>query len=170
MEKQEQDLIQNLKGKLENYLLSFDIKRKGQLFSCINPEHEDSDPSCSISGKGNKEIFHCFGCGVAGDIFHAAHYLEGLPIHGPEFFTVTLASLAKRFNLPFEPRQLSESEKERILLRNAVNDASQTIVNFALKDWNKDPVPEHVAIIKARNISEQSVKEFKIAIHLCIII
>ena len=164
MAKQEQDLIHELMDRLEPYLNSFDIKREGNFFSCINPDHEDSTPSCSIGGKGNKQLFHCFGCGVAGNIFHAAHYLEQLPIHGPEFFSITLASLAKRFDLKYEPKELSESEKERIQLRNAVNDASQTIVNFALNDWNKDPVPDYIAMIKSRNITEQSVKEFRIGV------
>lgn len=162
MASQEQELISLLMGKLETYLNTFDIKRKGSLFSCINPEHHDEDPSCSIGGQGNKEIFHCFGCGVAGNIFHAAHYLEGYPIHGTEFFTITLPKLANKFGIEYTPRELSESEKEKIQLYNAVNDASQTIVHFVTRDWNKDPVPEHVAIIKDRSITEESVKEFKI--------
>ncbi|HLD91320.1 MAG TPA: DnaB-like helicase C-terminal domain-containing protein [Patescibacteria group bacterium] len=101
-------------------------------------------------------------CGVAGNIFHAAHYLEGLPIHGPEFFTTTLTSLAKRFGIEYKPTELSETAKEKITLMNAYNDASQVIVNFAKKDWNTTPVPSHVNMIKVRNINENSIDDFGI--------
>lgn len=101
-------------------------------------------------------------CGIAGDIFHAAHYLEKLPIHGPEFFTVTLPALAKRFDLPYTPTELSDTEKEKIMYMNAYNDASQTVVNFALRDWKKESVHAHVQMIQSRNITERSVKDFRI--------
>ena len=162
MERQEQEVIDKIKGNLDTYLTQMNVERSGNFFRCISPDHDDSSPSCSIGGKKNRTVFHCFGCGTAGDIFHAAHYLENLPIHGPEFFTATLPSLAKRFNIDYTPRTLSDSEKELITVMNAYNDASQTIVNFALRDWKKTPVPDHVSMIQERNITERSVKDFRI--------
>lgn len=44
-------------------------KHRGQdlLINCLNPEHEDSNPSMSISSVTG--VFHCFSCGFKGDIF-----------------------------------------------------------------------------------------------------
>lgn len=50
--------------------LGLSLKKKGRslFFRCINPAHEDSDPSCSISTQ--KQGYHCFGgasfCPVCG--------------------------------------------------------------------------------------------------------
>lgn len=162
MDKTEQDFVmKKLTRELKAYLETHDVKIGiDKKFQCINPAHEDKDPSCSIGGAYEGTIFHCFGCGVAGTIFTAAHFLEGLPIHGPEFFTVTLVSLCEKYNIPYEPRELNEDEKAAILLRNACADASQVISNFVLRDWDKD-VP-HIKIIKDREITRESVQEFGI--------
>ena len=44
-------------------------KHRGQdlLINCLNPEHEDRNPSMSISSVTG--VFHCFSCGFKGDIF-----------------------------------------------------------------------------------------------------
>lgn len=45
-------------------------------FSCINPEHDDSDPSMGIDpNTGNA---HCFGCGVSYDVIECIKALENL--------------------------------------------------------------------------------------------
>ena len=55
-----------IKGKLREYLemKNIDIRKK---FRCLNPEHEDSDPSMSFDRKRDKA--HCFGCDADYDIF-----------------------------------------------------------------------------------------------------
>ena len=41
-----------------------DLKKSGSASLCVCPFHPDKNPSMSV----NKEFFHCFGCGVSGDI------------------------------------------------------------------------------------------------------
>jgi len=42
------------------------LNKSGQHYYCINPNHKDSKPSLSINEKDN--YFHCFGCGIGGDV------------------------------------------------------------------------------------------------------
>jgi energy-coupling factor transporter ATP-binding protein EcfA2 len=48
--------------------------------SCPNPDHPDSDPSCSFNTK--KNVFMCFKCGFGGDIYTLAALNKGYPVPG----------------------------------------------------------------------------------------
>ena len=45
-------------------------------FSCLNPEHEDHNPSMSFDQRRNR--CHCFSCGADYDIFDVAQIQTGL--------------------------------------------------------------------------------------------
>lgn len=53
------EAIEALYPFLEEYLQSKGIDTSGH-FSCLSPDHADTDPSCSIAPSG--KAFHCFGC------------------------------------------------------------------------------------------------------------
>lgn len=57
-----------LKSKLPDYLgeLGIDTSKK---FNCINPYHDDKNPSMGLDTKNGSTSVHCFGCGVSWDIF-----------------------------------------------------------------------------------------------------
>ncbi len=57
--------------------LGLALKKKGRslFFRCINPAHEDSDPSCSISVE--KQGYHCFGCEASGDVITLVQAVRG---------------------------------------------------------------------------------------------
>ncbi len=99
------EVIKKLQSHLNDYLQShgFDTAK---MFSCINPEHEDSTPSCGSNGK----TFHCFGCSGAGDIFQAANFLEQKPLVGKEFVLENLMYLADKYNIEVDSTPLTEDE------------------------------------------------------------
>ena len=43
------------------------LKRSGRNFFGLCPFHNEKSPSFSVSP--DKQIFHCFGCGVGGNVF-----------------------------------------------------------------------------------------------------
>jgi DNA primase len=52
------------------------LKPKGRDFVCNCPFHKEKTPSLSIST--SKQIWHCFGCGLGGDIFKFVSLIENL--------------------------------------------------------------------------------------------
>jgi replicative DNA helicase len=56
-----------IRGKLEEYLSFKGIKITARPFRCLNPMHEDNNPSMSFDRKRNK--VHCFACGADYDTF-----------------------------------------------------------------------------------------------------
>ena len=62
----------NVQELLDKKEISYEDKGDDFLVSCFNPDHEDAHPSLRIdSGTG---MFHCFSCGIKGDVF--AHFGE----------------------------------------------------------------------------------------------
>src|SRR6056300_1094424 len=58
----------NVQELLENKQVPFLPKGKDFVVSCLNPEHDDSNPSMRIDQITG--IFNCFSCGFKGNIFH----------------------------------------------------------------------------------------------------
>ncbi len=73
------EMIQKIKSEidLKSYIESIGhtFKKAGKSYLCRCPfkSHEDSTPSFSVTP--DKNLFHCFGCGIGGDIFtFVMHY------------------------------------------------------------------------------------------------
>jgi DNA primase len=52
------------------------LEKKGRNYVGLCPFHQEKTPSFSVNSE--KQIFHCFGCGVGGDIFKFVMLSEGL--------------------------------------------------------------------------------------------
>lgn len=52
------------------------LKRSGRNFLGLCPFHKEKTPSFSVSP--DKQIFHCFGCGVGGDVLNFICKIENV--------------------------------------------------------------------------------------------
>lgn len=163
-------VIKELIHNLRPYLVSQGVHIDNQgFFSCIHPEHPDNHPSCSIN-KGNAEyedqVFHCFSCNRAGNIFNAVHWLEGMPLHDNEFWTITVAELCKRFNIEYKPIELSEDQKREYQDLKAIKDAVGIISSMSWIDQSKTTLTDHVGIkhLIDRGITEETIRKYNIGI------
>lgn len=123
-----QEVVEKLQDQLVSYLKSQNVEFNSTgKFSCPSPDHEDSSPSCSIVPNSGDRIFHCFGCSNSGNIFKAAHYLEGLPLAGPGWLHTTVKTLCERFNIDPPDVELSKEDQELLEIYNAYEDAARFI-------------------------------------------
>ena len=67
------------------------LKRSGRNFFGLCPFHNEKSPSFSVSP--DKQIFHCFGCGVGGNVFSFVSKIEGIT------FKEAVENLAERSNI-----------------------------------------------------------------------
>lgn len=103
-------IISQVRERLVDYLvMQGRAPDKRGKFLCPVPEHGDTNPSATIL-RANPQVWCCPVCGAKGSIFHAAEHLEGLPIRGTEFITVTLKSLTERLGIHFEVRPPTKEE------------------------------------------------------------
>lgn len=120
-------------------------------FKCISPSHDDKNPSMGIAP--SKKVFHCFSCGVSGNIFTARHWLEGKPIVGTEFLLENMVPIAKEYGVDVELETLTEEKAYELDTYRAyraaadyvTNSNRSKIFNEAIKDrkWNESICKEY---------------------------
>nr|WP_041722759.1 DNA primase [Caldicellulosiruptor saccharolyticus] len=84
------------------------LKRVGVNFRALCPFHSEKTPSFYVSPA--KQIFHCFGCGVGGNVIHFVMRMENLT------FTEALKVLAEKAKIDIDFSQ-SQSAKDRALAK-----------------------------------------------------
>jgi len=98
------------------------LRKTGKNHLGLCPFHSEKTPSFNVNA--DKQIFHCFGCGVGGDAFKFLELQEGLN------FPEAVKSLASRggVTLPADTRSRREdkqSEDERKALLGIIADAAE---------------------------------------------
>jgi DNA primase catalytic core len=99
-------VIEDVKLCLPDYLADHghEQKRRSDKFRCPNEgahKHGDRDPSATFVPGSKKTVWHCFACGERGNVFHAAYWLENMPIKGSGFID-TLLKLADQYHIRYE--------------------------------------------------------------------
>ena len=83
------------------------LKRSGRNYFGLCPFHNEKSPSFSVSP--DKQIFHCFGCGVGGNVFTFLMKIEGIS------FIEAIQNLAERANIVLPKLENNEeSGKEEL--------------------------------------------------------
>ena len=83
------------------------LKRSGRNFFGLCPFHNEKSPSFSVSP--DKQIFHCFGCGVGGNVITFVSKIEGIN------FIETVQMLAERANIQLPTLENSVDSQKEIL-------------------------------------------------------
>lgn len=111
--------------------------RRTKRFPCLNPDahrNGDKDPSASFVRGTSDTVWHCFSCGERGTIVHAAHWLEDMPIRGPEFSS-TVRTLCDRYGVHYED---DEALQRRVT-------ANATIAAVVAKGREHETVREYIS-------------------------
>ena len=92
------------------------LTRRGKDYVALCPFHQEKTPSFTVSRE--KQIFHCFGCGTGGNVFHFLMAMENLT------FPEAVRQLAERAGLPVpvagEGGEKKARLESRILEMNAL--------------------------------------------------
>ncbi|MGE5173626.1 MAG: DNA primase [Betaproteobacteria bacterium] len=129
------------------------LKKTGKNNVGLCPFHAEKTPSFSVNP--DKQIFHCFGCGVGGDVFKFLELQEGLS------FPEAVKRLADRtgIRLPADSRPHREDKKagdERAALLKIVADAA----DYFSKELDGPVGSAARAYLKKRGVSDAIIKNF----------
>ena len=101
------DQVQSLNDIVEVISAYVPLKRAGRSFKANCPFHQEKTPSFIVNP--DKQIFHCFGCGVGGDVFSFLMKYEQMT------FPEALRRLAERVHVTLpESQSLSSHERSQI--------------------------------------------------------
>ena len=129
------------------------LKRSGRNFFGLCPFHNEKSPSFSVSP--DKQIFHCFGCGVGGNVFTFLSKIEGIN------FVEAVQILAERANIQL-PTFENHADAAREELRAKVYKVNEFTAQYYHENLYKPTAKIAQEYVKKRKLSNETLKSFRI--------
>ena len=129
------------------------LKRSGRNYFGLCPFHNEKSPSFSVSP--DKQIFHCFGCGVGGNVFSFISKIEGIS------FIDAVQNLAGRANISLPTLQNNE-DSEREELKAKVYKVNEFTAEFYHQNLYKPEAKIAQEYVKKRKLSNETLKAYRI--------
>lgn len=145
-------LLEEIKSKIDivDFISDYvNLKKTGQNYKANCPFHSEKTPSFMVSQ--SKQIFHCFGCGIGGDVVSFLMKHENLS------FGEALRHIAKKAGIKITDFTVSKDfyeKRDKILLVN------KEAINFFVKTLNNSEAAS--AYLKKRGIHVESIQRFSI--------
>ena len=129
------------------------LKRSGRNYFGLCPFHNEKSPSFSVSP--DKQIFHCFGCGVGGNVISFISKIEGIG------FKEAIEVLAEKANikLPTIDNNIDSKKEELKAKVYKVNSFAAEFYHKKLYEPSSKIAQEYV---KKRQLNNETLKSFKI--------
>lgn len=129
------------------------LKRSGRNFFGLCPFHKEKSPSFSVSP--DKQIFHCFGCGVGGNVIHFVSKIENLS------FKETIELLAERSGIQLPTLNNYEDDK-KARLKAKVYEINEETAKFYHENLYQPTSKQAQEYIKKRKLDNRTLKAFTI--------
>ncbi|MFH1824013.1 MAG: DNA primase [Candidatus Firestonebacteria bacterium] len=133
--------VSNIVGTISDYV---SLRKAGVNFKGLCPFHVEKTPSFLVSPA--KQIFHCFGCGVGGNVFHFISKVENLN------FIDAVKFLAEKNGIRLALAGVKEDIKEEIY---KINELAAKF--FKEKLLESKSVQDY---LKRRNINNETINRF----------
>lgn len=120
-----------------------------QSFKALCPFHNEKTPSFFVSR--DKQIWHCFGCSLGGDIFEFIKRIDGVE------FAEALRILAKKAGVVLKREDVTASNYRTKLMA-----AIETAARFYEKNlWDKDGAYALEYLRTGRGLKDSTIKQFR---------
>lgn len=129
------------------------LKRSGRSYFGLCPFHNEKSPSFAVSP--DKQIFHCFGCGVGGNVFHFLGKIENID------FRETVQILAERAGITLPVLENGEDNKKQ-QLKEQIYQINKVTAEFYHKNLYLPTSKVAQEYIKKRKLDNNTLKSFKI--------
>ena len=135
------------------------LEKKGGTYWACCPFHHEKTASFHIDE--NRQFYHCFGCGVSGNVITLVKEMENVD------FVDAVKMLAERANLPlpkttFDGDRAAEVKRKRDTFLKIMNDCA----HFYLDNLNSGKAEAHINYILSREIPAGVVRSFGLGASL----
>jgi DNA primase len=130
-----------------------DLRRAGARWTGLCPFHDERTPSFSVEPQ--EKLYHCFGCGVGGDVIKFVEEKEGLG------FADAVELLADRYGVELEREQEDpRAEAKREQRRRLEQLLERTASYYASYLWDSKEAGKAREYLAERGLSEEALKAF----------
>ena len=130
-----------------------DLRRQGARIVGLCPFHEERTPSFSVDPQ--EKLYHCFGCGVGGDVIKFVEEKDGLG------FVEAVEMLADRYGVEIErDREDPRAEARRARQRRLEQLLERTAAYYANYLWESKEGAKARDYLAGRGLAEQTLRDF----------
>ncbi len=132
------------------------LKKSGQNFTGLCPFHAEKSPSFAVHP--TKQIYHCFGCQVGGDVFKFVMEMEKCP------FPEAIRIVAEKCGIAVPaPREHSPEERQQNQQRTVILEMHRVAQAFFTKQLESTPEGRVAgAYLEDRGLTPQVIEQFGI--------
>lgn len=128
------------------------LKRKGNSHSACCPFHHEKTPSFHVSRE--KQMYHCFGCGVGGNVF------TFLMEHENFTFPEALEVLAERAGYDLPKQEMSAEAKRQADARTRIKDMNKLAAGYFHYLLKTDHGANAFQYLKDRGLTDETITKF----------
>jgi DNA primase len=129
------------------------LKKRGRKHVGLCPFHSEKTPSFTVDSE--KQLFHCFGCGVGGDVFTLLMEKENLT------FPEALNQLAERYHVPLPQKARLSPELQK--LEEKITKINETALAFFRQSLFHTKEGETAqAYLRQRRLSSETIEALKV--------
>jgi DNA primase len=128
------------------------LRKRGKNYIGLCPFHNEKTPSFTVSDE--KQIFHCFGCHIGGNIFKFLMEYKKIS------FVEAVQEVAEQLGIPLEYYEsvgYEEQQSEQEMLYDINTEAAKYFLNNLLND---DEAENARAYLQKRNLKQQTIRSF----------
>ena len=129
------------------------LTRKGRNYFGLCPFHSEKSPSFSVSP--DRQIFHCFGCGVGGNVYTFLMKIEGIT------FKEALEQLAERANIQL-PKLENNADTAKEELKAKVYKVNEFTAEFYHQNLYKPTAKIGQEYVKKRKMNKETLEAYRI--------
>jgi DNA primase len=130
-----------------------DLRRQGARFVGLCPFHDERTPSFSVEPQ--EKLYHCFGCGVGGDVIKFVEEKDGLN------FAEAVELLADRYGVELEREQEDpRAEAKRQRRRRLEQLLERAAAFYSSYLWESDEAKKARDYLAQRGLREEVLRDF----------
>lgn len=129
------------------------LKQKGNSYTCCCPFHHEKTPSFSVNRE--RQMYHCFGCGVSGSVFTFVMQYENYS------FPESIKLLADRVGYQLPEREISNEERAKENYRATLKEINRTAAayyHYVLTKTEQGKIARDY--LERRGISTETIQKF----------
>jgi DNA primase len=128
------------------------LQKKGANYMGLCPFHNEKSPSFSVSG--SKQMYHCFGCGVGGNVFTFIMEYENYT------FPETLKHLASRSGINLPEQEYTADQKRQADLKSELLEINKQAAKYYYYQLKSERGQVASQYLKNRELSDETIIKF----------
>ncbi len=131
------------------------LKKTGaQNFGGLCPFHKEKTPSFSVHT--TRQFYHCFGCGVSGDVFSFVQKIENIT------FPEAVRAVAQKLGIQAPKQNYSPEEAREAQLRTALVDMHERACAFFEEQLRRPEAAKAREYLAGRGLDQETIRAFRL--------